>query len=708
MGRIPTFHANILPLSLCRNASRLSGIHEGLRRTERARPDEFSKKREIRQKREDEPYLTPEERQRARALARRNPLDYKIRKGKKDITEEPGPPRKSKSARFNDPRDPFGSRSVVKQLKSGKIFQKFREKMSDRDAVMTPEAFEMQLKLDQAENLLGGSGGAARGQHEAPNKFAKRAERQTSKWPSKDAHTPNNGSESVSRSRFQPRDGARDERRSSTPYQNRDDNSSQFGRSSRGYDKFESAPRSRFQPRDGARDERRSPTPYQNRDDNSRHFGRSSQNNDETMFDLNDRHDRRGFNKSGSRYDNGYFNKSSDEPSRERSFGSRSDRFEPLGRSREFVEAKSSLFQDRPRDRERRSTYEQEETTEFTEVNEGTVNDDVDIRRIKVWEPPVVVPFTTAASQFLYGTSTVEAAIEGDRRKIYKLYIYQGKDRRNRDRDDSIAKMAQRRGIPVEYLGEQDLGLMNKMASSRVHNGYVLEASPLPQIPVTALGEVPADASQPGFKISLGHQSREETTVNGTPDFIITEPSSRKPFVLLLDQILDPGNLGAVIRTASFMGVTAIVTTKRGSAPVTPIVLKASAGAAETMTLLSTDSVVDFVEASKENGWKVYAAVPPKVQGGVRQVSTFDVEASDPLLQDPCLLVLGNEGEGLSRQLKKSADMEVSIPNMGGSKVVDSLNVSVAAGMLFQAFLRGKTMSAEGFSSSDVKDNVLF
>lgn len=664
MGRSPTFHAIILPLSLCRNASRLSGIHEGLRRTERARPDEFSKKREIRQKREDEPYLTPEERQRARALARRNPLDYKIRKGKKDITEEPGPPRKSKSARFNDPRDPFGSRSVVKQLKSGKIFQKFREKMSDRDAVMTPEAFEMQLKLDQAENLLGGSGGAARGQHEAPNKFAKRAERQNSKWPSKDAHTPNNGSKSVSRSRFQPRDGARDERRS--------------------------------------------PTPYQNRDDNSRHFGRSSQNNDETMFDLNDRHDRRDFNKSGSRYDNGYFNKSSDEPSRERSFGSRSDRFEPLGRSREFVEAKSSLFQDRPRDRERRSTYEQEETTEFTEVNEGTVNDDVDIRRIKVWEPPVVVPFTTAASQFLYGTSTVEAAIEGDRRKIYKLYIYQGKDRRNRDRDDSIAKMAQRRGIPVEYLGEQDLGLMNKMASSRVHNGYVLEASPLPQIPVTALGEVPADASQPGFKISLGHQSREETTVNGTPDFIITEPSSRKPFVLLLDQILDPGNLGAVIRTASFMGVTAIVTTKRGSAPVTPIVLKASAGAAETMTLLSTDSVVDFVEASKENGWKVYAAVPPKVQGGVRQVSTFDVEASDPLLQDPCLLVLGNEGEGLSRQLKKSADMEVSIPNMGGSKVVDSLNVSVAAGMLFQAFLRGKTMSAEGFSSSDVKDNVLF
>lgn len=629
LGRNPTIYASILPLTVSRSASRLSGIHQGLRRSERTGSQGSSPRREIRQKPEDEPYLTPEERRRERALARRNPIEYKVRKGKKDITEEPGPSRKSRSARFNDPRDPYGSNSVVKQLRSGKLLEKIRHKMKNDNGPMGPEEFERQMKLSEAESLLQGP---SRRQHERPGKFAERAERRVPSWKSRDGPI----------------------------------------------DDFENVPRDRMQSRGKGRDERTHPASFEAKEDRP------------------EQHD------CSFRKDSGGFIRNRDEPRRAASFGSRIDRFQSSGRNERFqsaprTEARSNRSESNSRNiyssraNEREQSYE--DKIEFVEATDENTDEARGLKK-KQYEPPMVVPYTTAASQFLYGTSTVEAAIEANRRQLYKLYIYTGNNRRNRDKDDAIAKMAERRGIQVQYMDESGLPMMNKMSGSRAHNGYILETSPLPQTPVQALGEVSTDVSRPGFKISLGHQSREDALINGTPDFIMTEPSSRKPFVLLLDQILDPGNLGAVVRTASFMGVTAVVLSKRGSAPVTPTVLKASAGAAETLTIMSTESVVDFVADSKGNGWKIYAAVPPKAEASRRQVDTYDVESTDPLLEQPCVLILGNEGEGLSRQLKRAADVEVSIPNMGGSKVVDSLNVSVAAGLLCQAFLRANTQAS--------------
>lgn len=315
-------------------------------------------------------------------------------------------------------------------------------------------------------------------------------------------------------------------------------------------------------------------------------------------------------------------------------------------------------------------------------------------KKRKKYEPPPSVPYTTAASQFLYGTSTVEAALLHSRRKLYKLYIYQGSNRRNRDKDEHLAKLAWKRDVRVEYVEEGRLPMLDKMSDSRPHNGYVLEASPLPQQPIRALGEVSADSGLPGFKIAPAYQSVEDASVNGTDNFIMTAPDRYKPLVLLLDQVMDPGNLGAILRTACFMGATAVAVSKRGSVPITPIVLKASAGAAETLSIFSVDSPVDFVQESKENGWKIYAAVPPSGEPGRRDLDMRSLEKSDPLLNDPCILVLGSEGEGLSRSLKRAADYKVSIPNLSGSKQVDSLNVSVATGLLCSAFVRGKTQAA--------------
>lgn len=342
-----------------------------------------------------------------------------------------------------------------------------------------------------------------------------------------------------------------------------------------------------------------------------------------------------------------------------------------------------------------------------SERTRSTDRDSADPDDAKAWKPrrndgPVSIPYATAASQFLYGTSAVEAALRAGRRKMYKLYIYKGKGRSTRaaEKDRILGDLARDQGIRVEYLEEASLPMLNKMSESRPHNGHVLEASPLPQLPTTALEEFSEDQDRPGFKLAVGHQSYEETRINGTSGFVSTEAGARKPLVMVVDQVLDPGNLGAILRTASFMGVTAVAVSKKGSAPVTPVVLKSSAGAAEALTMLSVDSVEDFLRNSKDNGWKVYAACPPKPDSKRPQVDTIDLEKDDPLLKDPCILLVGSEGEGLPRALRRAADVEISIPNLSGSDVVDSLNVSVATGLLCSAFLRGKA-KARGITASD-------
>jgi 21S rRNA (GM2251-2'-O)-methyltransferase len=232
---------------------------------------------------------------------------------------------------------------------------------------------------------------------------------------------------------------------------------------------------------------------------------------------------------------------------------------------------------------------------------------------------------------------------------------------------------------------------MDKMSGGRPHNGYILEASPIPQLPLKGLGQFEDSKERSGFKVELAHQSAEEAEINGTNDFIRTVPSSHKPLVIVLDQILDPQNLGAILRSVNFLGATAVAITKRNSATLTPVALKASAGASEAITLFSVDNLAPFLDNSKENGWKVYTAVPLTSSGGKhRQISIYDVEEHDPLSKDPCILLLGGEGEGLSKQLKSKADFEVYIRNMSQTNLVDSLNVSVAAGLLTSSLLKGK------------------
>ncbi|KAI8725212.1 SpoU-sub-bind domain-containing protein [Fusarium sp. LHS14.1] len=314
---------------------------------------------------------------------------------------------------------------------------------------------------------------------------------------------------------------------------------------------------------------------------------------------------------------------------------------------------------------------------------------------------PMTIKYTTAASQFLYGRSVVKAALEQGRRKLYNLYIYGGENRRDNKDNTFLSRLAEKQGVPITIVPTEEQRLMDKMSMGRPHNGFVLEASPLPQLPIRSLGKLEETPARLGFHVELDFQTKEEEAVNGTETFFRrANDVMPKPFVLLLNEIMDPGNLGGIIRTASYLGIDAVGITNRGSSTLTPVALKSAAGAVEEISLFTVDDPLRFIEDSGKAGWKTFAAVAPPDRKLVRKhgdkfISTDVIEANSPLNEHPCLLVLGNEGHGLSKPLKVAADYELSVPRFVQGSCIDSLNVSVAAGLLCHSFIKEPLVEAK-------------
>jgi 21S rRNA (GM2251-2'-O)-methyltransferase len=313
----------------------------------------------------------------------------------------------------------------------------------------------------------------------------------------------------------------------------------------------------------------------------------------------------------------------------------------------------------------------------------------------------MTIKYTTAASQFLYGRSVVKAALEQGRRKLYNLYIYGGENRRDNKDNTFLSRLAEKQGVPITIVPTEEQRLMDKMSMGRPHNGFVLEASPLPQLPIRSLGKLEETPTRLGFHVELDFQTKEEEAINGTESFFRrANDVMPKPLVLLLNEIMDPGNLGGIIRTASYLGIDAVGITSRGSSTLTPVALKSAAGAVEEISLFTVDDPLRFIEDSSKAGWKTFAAVAPPDRKLVRKhgdkfISTDVIEANSPLNEHPCLLVLGNEGHGLPKPLKVAADYELSVPRFVQGSCIDSLNVSVAAGLLCHSFVKEPLVEAK-------------
>ncbi|OKL64497.1 hypothetical protein UA08_00600 [Talaromyces atroroseus] len=319
---------------------------------------------------------------------------------------------------------------------------------------------------------------------------------------------------------------------------------------------------------------------------------------------------------------------------------------------------------------------------------------------------PSSIPYTTPASEFIYGLSAVEAALRCTRRTLYVLYIYQSADDEVLSPEKvALRKLALAKEIRVKIAFAGWDKLLDKMSAGRPHNGCVLEASPLPQLPVACLDPVSLP-TEPYFNVSLAPQSVEQAAVNGSSNQVARVPrydeaeQKRFPFVLLLDGILDPGNMGAIIRSAYYLGVDALIITGRNSAPLTPVTIKASAGAAENMTILKAGKEIDFIRRSRQNGWRFYAADSPANIADLAATNNNVVEDGSSgagiLTSAPTVLMLGSEGTGLLPRIKAQADGFISIPGarvrpeiaINDAARVDSLNVSVAAALLMEMLMR--------------------
>ena len=153
----------------------------------------------------------------------------------------------------------------------------------------------------------------------------------------------------------------------------------------------------------------------------------------------------------------------------------------------------------------------------------------------------------------------------------------------------------------------------------------------------------------------------------------LAEEKGEPPFIFLLDNIEDPHNLGAIIRTANLAGAHGVIIPKRRAVGLTATVAKTSAGALNYTPVAKVTNLGAAIEELKEKGlWFVCADM-----GGT---TMYDLN-----LKGPIGLVIGNEGEGVSRLVREKCDYIASIPMKGD---IDSLNASVAAGVLAYEIVR--------------------
>ena len=221
-----------------------------------------------------------------------------------------------------------------------------------------------------------------------------------------------------------------------------------------------------------------------------------------------------------------------------------------------------------------------------------------------------------------------------------------------------------RSGRPIDRLlvarGEKSGAIVGILAKAREK-----------KIPVKEVDRVKLDHLSPGTP----HQGilafaavREYSTVDEI--FECAESRGEPPFILVLDEIEDPHNLGAIIRTAECTGVHGVIIPKRRSAGLSFAAGKASAGAVEYMRVARVTNIAVLLDELKARGVWVYGA---DMNGeDYRKIDFSGARA----------LVIGNEGKGISRLVRDKCDVIVSLPMKGK---INSLNASVAAGVLMYA-----------------------
>lgn len=245
-------------------------------------------------------------------------------------------------------------------------------------------------------------------------------------------------------------------------------------------------------------------------------------------------------------------------------------------------------------------------------------------------------------SEQIYGIHAVKAFLDNAPERLIEVLVLKGREDK---RLTPLLNELQRLGISIQSVNRQTL---DNKAQGEVHQGIMAKI-----VPQKELNEHDLDAI-------LAHK--------------------QTPFLLILDGVTDPHNLGACLRTADAAGVDAVIVPKDKSAQLTAIARKVACGAAETVPLIRVTNLARTMRELQEqhNIWIVGTA--GEATSGIYQAK----------LTGAIALVMGAEGEGMRRLTREHCDQLISIP-MAGS--VSSLNVSVATGVCLFEIVRQKLAS---------------
>ncbi|XP_010179360.1 PREDICTED: rRNA methyltransferase 1, mitochondrial, partial [Mesitornis unicolor] len=257
------------------------------------------------------------------------------------------------------------------------------------------------------------------------------------------------------------------------------------------------------------------------------------------------------------------------------------------------------------------------------------------------------VPIVRAeGSEILFGIAPCSLALLQSRRNLFRLFLKQTSGSRRLVMSEFVLQ-ATARGVPVHYVKRREL---DALCRGQVHQGVCLEATPL-------------------------HFKRLEEAEK--PDLGGEESPNQQLIWLVLEQIQDPMNLGALLRSAYFLGVDRVVASQRNSCPLTPTVSKASSGAMEVFDVYSTDDLRSFLKAKAAEGWEVVGTVSkPEDVENVPVISCSEFRWNKPVI-----IVIGSEGDGLSLETQLLCHRMLAIPpGRALHPGIESLNVSVATG----------------------------
>jgi len=235
------------------------------------------------------------------------------------------------------------------------------------------------------------------------------------------------------------------------------------------------------------------------------------------------------------------------------------------------------------------------------------------------------------------GIHSVRAVLRHGETSVDEVWL----DRRRRDRRlGELAEMARGAGVRLRQVEAEEI---ERAAPGLNHQGALAWAS--------------APASR------------------GEPDLdAILDGLSGPPFLLVLDEVQDPHNLGACLRTADAAGIQAVIAPRDNAVGLTPAVCKVASGAAETMPYVQVTNLARTLDALKGRGiWLIGLA-------GEAEADLYGIDLTGPIA-----LVLGGEGRGLRRLTRERCDYLARLPMLG---TVESLNVSVATGICLYEALR--------------------